>query len=396
MSDAELTRLLSTRAPGYRYRFVFDGVRQPGLRLVQVRPRAADRGARDETGDAIVGAVLVEDDFRVVFCGQHDPADLLARIVGWARDATPGTPAVAALVGAGAARIDAAVVNDEAVRAIELDRLTIYRDKAVWTGLARADHASVAAVLGGCLPGERLWFWMTDAPGKSGPPLLVQSVVSDPNRDYMNALIDVAEADGARRPKTGIVYATEDGILQFISPHLDAALLPVLADWVRRNMAEHPALRRLVGCRLVRAALGRAAEVIEQPALWDGIDRWPGPATSAETDTILAGLRPGAECWFWLTGTAPSGIFLSLSAVIDDPDGSAFAARAAGLYRRFPKSHVDAVAGVLRCLGGGSLVFTTQGVDVAQWPVLRQRLAKRHAAAAPAIAAAELEAVEAT
>jgi len=202
--------------------------------------------------------------------------------------------------------------------------------------LPNADPACVAAALSACLPGERLWYWLTDAPGAFGVPLLLQSVADDPNRDCLNALIDFVERGTPGRAATGICHATDDGSLQFIGPDLHPTMLPVLADWVKDWVDDHPALARLSGCRLLRSVRGKVQDVIEEPAVWDGITRPAAPATSAETDHLLTSLQPGQECWFWLTGTAPQGVFLTLGAVAMTPRAPGSAPKWPGSIAGFP------------------------------------------------------------
>jgi hypothetical protein len=114
------------------------------------------------------------------------------------------------------------------------------------------------------------------------------------------------------------------------------------------------------------------------------------PATTGETEALLAALRPGQECWFWLPGTAPRGAFLSLAAMDADGEGTAFGARMAMLYRRFPDSHADAISGVVRRLASGSLVFAAAGPVTGDWPMLKQRLVARYGTAEPALVDADL------
>ena len=384
-----LARTLWLRQPGKRYRFQLRAAAEPALlmeRVGQKSPRS-ELTTGGAAADAISGAVLVDPEFRLVFCAPNDPPALLMRLASWARQASPDLPAVATLIGAGAAEADFDWTSDAAVEAIDPASLTVYRNSKVWAGLVSADAASVADVLAGCQPGERLWYWLCGAPGL---PLLLQPVSKDPNRDRLNALIDIVEQGGPAAAATGVGYVADDGSLQLIGPTLHAGLLPPVAEWVRRHGAQYPSLARLAGTRLLRSVRGRVAEVIDLPALWDGVPRPVPPGTTAETASLFAAMQPGAEYWFWLTGAAPRGAFMSLASMSDDPEGTGFIARMDRLYRRFPGSYADAVSGIVRRLDSGALVFATAQAQLDHWPALRQRLADAYGAAEPGLARAEL------
>ena len=180
------------------------------------------------------------------------------------------------------------------------------------------------------------------------------------------------------------------GRLQFMGGRLHEAMLSRIARWVRLHVAAHPALARLADCRLLRTDRGTVAEVFVRPSLWAGLPHPVAPATEEEARQRLAALGVGGACWFWITSSAPQGVFLSLADAAADPDGVAFGARAARLHRRFPNVHADAIDGVVRRSGSRSLVFATARPQPGDWPALRQRLTAAYGHAAPGLAEAPL------
>jgi len=390
--NAELIRLLAQRAPGQQLQFVLSSGPAPRLGLA----RTGSKMPLDAT-EGISGTVLVGSDFTLVFCAPYDPGAMLAALATWVRQWALRLPAAAALLDAGASRCDPELTGSALATELAGGRLAIRRDPQLWSDLFRPDIARTASVLAACRPGERLWFWMAENPNGDIQPLLVLPVSEDPNRDGMNALIAVAEAGAAEAGAagavaTGTAHATEDGSLQFLSPAVSADMLNALAAWARCNSGVYPGLGRLVGCRLVRLRRGLAETVIADPSLWSGLVPPTTPASEAESGEILSRLTPGQECWFWLTGKAPGGWFLSLADTAGDPEGADFLARVAGLHRRFPDSHSDALQGILSKSADGGLVFVTARPDRSDWPALRRGLAERFTEAAPALAAAELRA----
>ncbi len=375
----EISRALWFRKPETRCRFLLAAADPEGLVIAPLGPKGTqtmvDAAKRLQAAGhrAVAGAMLVDADGDLVFCLTGEPQPFLHSLAGWAADRVAAIPALGALRDAGAARLAAPLGGDPAVEALDPAQLEVVRDPAAWDGLVRAgllgtDDASVAAILADRLPGERMWFWMSDAVPGDMAPLLLQPVAWDPNRDRLDAQIRRLEADGAGDGVTGYAFITEAGRLQFVSGGLRLGLMPELADWVRQQAAACPALARLAGCQFALVEGGRVVDVLEAPALWDGVAAPPAPGTLAAAAAALAALAPGEAQWLWLTAAAPGGGFVALAPVAGDAAGAAFAAQVAGFYRRFPDSYRDAVTGTVRRDAGGTLRIDWHGspADAAQ------------------------------
>jgi hypothetical protein len=290
----------------------------------------------------------------------------------------------------GAARWDGDTGDRDAVAAVDLSQLSVFRDDRHWAGLFRPSPGHVADVLQRCLPGERLWYWLTDQPGKLSMPLLLQGVQEDPNREGLNALLDAVEATAPGPAAMGLAYATEDGVFQFMGGDLKTTHLKTLADWVRAHVSQHPALARLSGCQLAVTANGKVQKVISDDGLWSDLPRPAVPGTAAETEGLLSSMRLGESFWFWATGSAPKGAFLSLAPVGTDPEGTAFRDRVEGFLRRFPESHADAFVGTVERSAEGSLRFQAARGAPEQWPGLAANLARVHPASAVVLKGSQL------
>ncbi len=387
------SRALWFRRPGQPGRFLFAPESPMGLFIEPLGKAGAmafvaQIKALQARGFSMsTGALLVDADNQFVFCGPRVSADLLRRLADWARKRASDLPAVANLINAGVARVEADLASDEAIKAINLDRIEVQRDPRLWADLLQPTVATVASVLATRLPGDRMWFWLTDEVPDGEVPLLVQPVAWDPNRDRLDHLIGQMEARGAGAAATGSCLTVDDGRMQFLGTDLRADMLAVLAGLVRRNAAQAPGLTRLWNCRLLRTAGGRVDQVIEDPALWAGVARPVVPGTLGETAALLQQLRDGEEAWFWMTAAGNDGPFLGLVRTEVDPEGVEFQERRATFYKRFPNSFRDALSGVMRRLPSGELLFSTQDARVDHWPDAIQALLARQVAAYPGLAA---------
>jgi hypothetical protein len=260
-ADDDLARTLCLRQPGSTYRFSLRLAPERELRMTATRNGAAGDGGASA---GFSGVAVVDDEGKLVFCAPGDPQRLLWALSEWAKAMAGRLPAAAALIGTGAAAWDGRTSPD-------LAALAIRRDDTLWSGVATAEPGQVARVLRACAPGVRIWYWLTDMPGSFGLPLLLQPVSGDPNRDFLNALIDFVTPGGPGPAETGIAYATDDGTFQFLGAGLRHAHLEALAQWVRRSAALRPDLARLSGARLLRTVRGRVEEVIDDEALWEGL-----------------------------------------------------------------------------------------------------------------------------
>jgi hypothetical protein len=389
---SRLSRALWFRNQTQPSRFVFSPASPAGL-LIEPLTRAGAaalvthiKALRDRGLHPSAGAVYVDDDGRLVFCGRNLPPDLLKQLADWARQNARDIPAVANLIGAGVAPVGTDLAGDEAIRALDLDDLTVQRDPAVWSDLLPPTAATTASVLADRLPGERMWYWLSNDVPDGVAPLLVQPVAWDPNRDRQDLLILQAEAAGAGEAATGTCMVVDDGRLQLLGAELYPGLLRVLAEWVRSEAGRHPGLARLWNCQLLRTSGGRVQQVIEDAGLWAGVPRPVAPGTLGEAASLLERLGDGQEYWFWATAAGNDGPFLGLSPVAADPDGTAFRERVAAFYKRFPESFRDALSGVVRRVPGGGLLFSTKDARVDHWPALARSLAERHAGAHPGLA----------
>jgi len=363
----ELSRALWFRQAQTRCRFLFAPDDPDGLVIAPLGPKgtqtiieAANR-LRASGRKAVSGAMLVDGDGDAVFCLAREPEPFLRSLAGWAAQRVAAIPALGTLDTAGAARLPTPLGADATIEALSLEQLEVMRDPAIWQELLRTDDASVAALLAERLPGERMWFWMSnDVPGDM-VPLLLQPVAWDPNRDRLDAQIRRLETAGAGEGVTGYAFVTEEGKLQFVSGEPVLPLMAELADWVHQHAGSCPALARLANCQFVRVQAGQVLEVLEDPELWSGIAAPRAPGTLAAAGAALAALAPGESLWLWLTAQAPEGGFLALAPVAGDEEGATFQAEVAGLYRRFPDSYRDAVTGALTREAGGALRIDWHG-----------------------------------
>jgi len=363
----DLSRALWFRQAETKCRFLFAPDDPEGLVIAPLGPKgiqtiteAANR-LHAAGRKATSGAMLVNGDGDAVFCFAGQPEPFLRSLAGWAAQRVMAVPALGTLQGAGAARLPAPLGADETIEALRLEQLEVVRDSAIWQELLRTDDASVAAVLADRMPGERMWFWMSNDVSGDMVPLLLQPVAWDPTRDRLDAQIRHLEAAGAGEGVTGYAYVTDEGPLQFVSGDLELSLMAELADWVRQQAAACPALARLADCQFVRVHAGQVLEVSQDPELWSGIVPPPAPGTLAAAAAALAALQPGEALWLWLTAEAPEDGFLALAPTAGDEEGAAFETQVASFYRRFPDSYRDAVTGTLTREPGGALRIAWHG-----------------------------------
>jgi hypothetical protein len=356
----EISRALWFRQAETRCRFLFAPEDPRGLVIAPLGAKGTQTIAQ-ATGrlqgaglEASSGAMIVDGDGDPVFCLAKDPVPFLRALAGWAGRHVAQIPVLGTLQTAGAARLAAAPDDDASIKTIRLEQLEVVRDPELWQGLLPTDDAAIAAIIEQRLPGERLWFWISNQVLGDVVPLLLQPVAWDPNRDRLDAQIRRLEAEGAGEGVTGYAYLTEEGRFQFVSGALRMALMAELADWVRQQQSACPALAQLAHCQFVRVQAGRVLDILENPELWSGIAAPAAPGTLAAAADTLDALIPGGSLWLWLTAHAPGG-FLALAPVAGDRDGARFQAQMAGLYRRFPQSYRDAMTGTLAREPGGTL-----------------------------------------
>jgi len=301
------------------------------------------------------GAMLVDDDGDAVFCLAREPTSFLRALAGWATRHIAAIPALGALQTSGAAKLPEPLGTDATIAALNLETLDVNRDPAIWPALLPTDDASVAAILADRLPGERMWFWVSNEVPADMVPLLLQPVAWDPNRDRLDSQIRQLETAGAGAGVSGYAYTTEAGRIQFVSDGLRHSLMVELADWVHQQVTACPALGRLADCQFVRVRAGQVLEVLEYPELWSDIAAPPVPGTLATAAAALAALLPDESLRLWLTAQAPGGGFVALAPVAGDEQGTGFQAQVAAFYRRFPESYQDAAIGTLTRVHDGSL-----------------------------------------
>ncbi len=388
-----VSRALWFRNAAARHRFLFAPESPMGLFIEPLGKSgtasfAAQIKALKAQGLAMTaGALLVDDDGRFVFCSASASPEMLQRLSDWAREQASALPAAANLIDAGVARVQVDIASDASINALDAGTLEVQRNTAAWDGILSATPEAVADVLAERMPGDRMWFWLSDEVPAGVVPLLLQPVAWDPNRDRLDHLIEEVEASGAGEGATGTCLFVDDGSLQFRGSGLRPALLSALASWVRAEVGSAPALARLSGCKLLRTGGGKVIGAIEDAALWQGLAVPAGPATLAETVAMLATFDVGDERWFWLTPSGNGEPFVTLADAAADPDGLRFQERIAALYRRFPGSYEDAVAGVMRRLPGGQIVWSTEDARVDAWPAAVRALVDRHARDHPALRA---------
>jgi hypothetical protein len=363
-----LSRAVWFRQAETKCRFLFAPDDPEGLVIAPVGPKGRqtilDAAQRlHDAGHRITsGAMLVDGDGDMVFCVAEDPAPFLSRLATWAEQRVAAIPALGTLSTAGAAQLRAPLDSDAAIEALDIETLAVVHHPTSWQGLLRTDDASVAGLLGQLMPGERIWFWMSDDVPADRVPLLVQPVGWDPNRDRLDAQVRQLQAEGAvGEGVTGYAYFTEEGRLQFVSGALSPSLMDELAAWVSEQMEACPALARLANCQFIRTEGGIVMDVLEDPDLWSDIVPPPAPGTLPAAAAALAELAPNGSLWLWLTANAPQGGFLALSPVAGDERGETFQAHIAGFYRRFPDSYQDATTGTVSRDADGVLRIAWHG-----------------------------------
>ena len=362
----ELSRALWFRSADSRCRFLFAPEDPNGLVIALLGPKGTEaitQAARRlvSSGRSVTSGAMLVDDGDAVFCLAGEPKPFLLALAGWVARHVAEIPALGTLKGAAAGRLPAPLSSEADIGAIDLDQLEITRDPAAWQAVLPVDDAGVAAILDGRMPGERMWFWMSNQVRGDMVPLLLQPVAWDPNRDRLDEQIRQLEADGAGDGVTGFAYAAEDGRFQFVSCELHGALMTELADWVRQRQDAHPALARLAHARFVLVQAGQVVEVIEAPGTWSGIVAPAAAGTLAAAAEALTALAPEASLWLWLTAQAPEGGFVALAPVTGDEDGAGFQAQVSGFYRRFPESYRDAATATVTRLGDGGLHIDWHG-----------------------------------
>jgi hypothetical protein len=379
----QLSRYLWFRQRGKPYRFLFDPAADPSLTLEPVghdgeglSSRIAEAHAERRALD--YGALLIEDDHRLLFCTSSDPGDFLRRIAAWALQTIPSIPALAILADAGAARITTEM------HSIDPHALEVTRDPSLWSDLLRPDAATIAAALAATPPGERMWFWTTHEAPEDAVPFIVQPLAWDPNHDRMEWLIARNRELGADQGTTGICTICDDGRIQFLGYDLHRVMLPEIARWVVRNYQDYPALGRLADCRLL-VALDGVEEVYEDPALWASVARQPVPGTISATAALVESLPEGGECWFWIAGGGSERAFLYLAPMEQDLEGVAFRAELPRLHDRFPGSFQNAISGVMTRLAESRLLFLTQDQRVFPFPAQVRSVLDNYATEYPAL-----------
>lgn len=397
-----VSRALWFRSPGTRYRFLFAPDSPMGLFLEPLSKAgtaafAAQIKALKTQGLAMTaGALVVDADGGFVFCCASASPQLLQQLGSWARGQAGTLPAVANLIDARVARVAVDLANDASISALDVAALELQQDPAAWDGLLSATPEAAAEVLAERMPGERMWFWLSDEVPQGVVPLLLQPVAWDPNRDRLDHLIAEVESAGAGEGATGTCLLVDDGRVQFRGSDLRQGHLAALAAWVRAEQAAAPGLSRLSGCQLLRTSGGKVVSVLEDAAAWRDIQAAPAPATLAEAAGLLQSLQPGGERWFWFTPSGNGEPFVTLGDAGADPDGLGFQQRVAAMYRRFPSSFGDALAGILRRLDDGRIVWSTEDAAVDAWPAALRSLIDRHAAVHPALRSLEASALVVT
>ena len=359
-ASGRLSRRLWRRAPGQRFRFWFSPDAAPHLVLEPVTPGGTrDFGAQvkalkarvpDGTRD-VMGAVLIDSRGRCVFCGDL-PASFLSALAGWARAAVADTPALVGLRGAGAAEVSLQLRDSDAVKQVALGDLTVQRDAALWEGWLVPSAAATAQDLAARTPGERVWFWLSP---QAPVPLLVTPVSVDPNMELLRAKASHLGGMQATSAVSGLGMLDAAGRLQLAADGVSFEGLMALSQWVRDAHTEHPGLRRLIGCALLRLDDdGTIAERIEQPLLWRGLAPLVVPETLDEAAENLSTLADGQPAWFWSTTRKPA--LVSIAPVEGDPEGVAFARR---VERMRARAAQEGVTGTLVRLPSGRLLFSS-------------------------------------
>lgn len=387
-----LSRILWLRKRGEVYRFLLDPDADPGLTLERIGPgggRLIAREAEARGAGRVVdsGLVIVDGEDGLAFCTKSPPREFLARLARYATAHVASLPALALLADSGAGPLTIDPADDAAALAFMPYSAQVYYEPELWDDLLPPRVATIATALAAATPGERMWFWLAEDEIAGALPLILQPVAWDPNHDRTNWLIDRNSEAGAGAGVSGTATIRDDGTLQFLGFGLHRFMLEVLARWTAANVAEYPALGRLVDCELVVSAGSEVGAVIADPTLWQGIPRAEVPGTIRATASVLENLAVGGECWFWLTGSEANSAFLHLAPVAEDPEGAAFQAELPRLYARFPQSFADAITGVMSRPTASRLLFTTHDEGAGNFPGQVQALLDRYGSEFPALRA---------
>ncbi len=385
----QLSRMLWLRKRGEVFRFILDPASDPGLTLERIGPAASRVMARVPAatagGTVDSGLVLVDGEDGLAFCTRSDPREFLQRLARYAAEAIAAVPALALLADSGAGPLTIDPADDAAAKAYVPDGARVVYEPDLWTDLLRPDIATTAAALAAVTPGERMWFWLAEDEVEGALPLILQPVAWDPNHDRTNWLIDRNSEIGAGEGLSGTAMICDDGRIQFLGGGLYREMLIPLAHWVARNVAEYPALGRLVDCQLVASSGGSVEAVIADPHLWADVSLQPVPGTIHATAAVLETLPVGGECWFWITGGTSDPPFLHLVSTADDPDGKAFQAALPRLFKRFSNAFGNAIVGVLSRAAANRMLCSTQDQRVQQFPAQVASLLGRYGDEFPAL-----------
>lgn len=369
------------RQPDRPLQFLFDAGQ--GLQLDAIPAAAGEASpAGKASGAAVSGIAWVDEGNRFVFLGPRADAGFLRDLAAWATGHVKQAPALAALMDAGAAAVS------EAAATAGVPAEGIVRDPALWDELLPANAATVAELLEALWPGTRLWAWIDPTARGAEVPVLVHALADDPDHHRMDALIDaLVGMDDPGWSGTGRVL--EDGRIQLVGRGLTHQHLHVVARWVARTVAAHPALARLRDLQLACLdASGAVAGIEEDPALWNQVPSAAAPGTLAGSASALAELTAGASLLGWLS---PKGA-LEPSLLLF-PDAEAYEAAAEGLAMRFPDSFERGhVLSVERQLEGG-LEIVCLDDDAAGLAQALRAIADRRGADFPVVAALATAAV---
>jgi hypothetical protein len=387
-----LSRLLWLRKRGEVYRFLLDPEADPGLTLERIGrgdggliAREAEARGAGRVPDS--GLVIVDGEDGLAFCTKAPPQEFLPRLARYAAAHVASVPALALLADSGAGPLTIDLADDAAALAFMPHAAQVFYDPELWDELLPPSVATIATALAAATPGERMWFWLAEEQISGALPLILQPVAWDPNHDRTNWLIDRNSDAGAGEGASGAATICDDGTLQFLGVGLHRSMLEGLARWAKANVAEYPALGRLVDCELVVSAGSEVEAVIADPMLWQGIPRAVVPGTIRGTASVLENLAVGDECWFWLTGSQTSPAFLHLAPVAEDPEGVAFRADLPRLFARFPQSFADAISGVMNRPAASRLLFTTLDAATGNFPHQVQMLLDRYGEEFPVLRA---------
>lgn len=162
-------------------------------------------------------------------------------------------------------------------------------------------------------PGDSFWFafayggpqgewFLTLSPQADDPK--GEGVVRDLKRMY-------ALGEDPGRVTSGVARVEPAGFITFSGQAAAPDLIAYLERYVRRQLRNHPALRRLVGARYQQLTpKGRLVNEFKNNAMWE--DLLGGVPLVLETQlsataAVLRGARGGDRLLFWLTPSAVSG-----------------------------------------------------------------------------------------